>query len=166
MRLVNDKSLHALHHINRWGGWVKRPYSVLEHSILGAELLVAKGEDPRPFLLHDFEEVAFGDQVTHNKRRYMNARYHYDVDQWNAKMCAEQGITPSDLHSSSVKYVDHVMLHAEHLSVALIGDPVLFAAKPVTKDVTNRCVAIGFDAYRDVDYAIWRFWELYNVVNS
>lgn len=164
MPLLNDKRLHALHNVSRWGGWVKRPYSVLEHTLLGAELLMAKGElsSVRPFLLHDMEESQFGDITTHNKRKFMNARYYATVNRWNAELCGEVGIHPSDLSGQYVKYVDHVMLHAEHIGVAMVGDPELFSDKPTTLDVRDRCVAIRDDKYTDVNHAIHCFWELFN----
>ncbi len=163
MLLLNNKRLHALHNVSRWGGWVKRPYSVLEHTLLGAELVIAKGLDPKPFLLHDMEESEFGDITTHNKRKFMNGRYYATVDRWNADLCAESGIHPSRLVCPElVKYADHVMLHAEHLSVAMIGDPTLFDHKPATPDVTSRCVAIRDDKYQDVEYATHCFWEFFN----
>ena len=163
--LLTNERLRALHNVNRWGGWLLRPYSVLEHTLIGADMLEAKGETSsiRPFLLHDMEESEFlGDVRTHHKAKYLTAKYNYDVERWKQAMCLEAGIYLSELSGGWVKYADHSMLYAEHLTVAAPGDPVLFKGKPLDDDVRRACAAIEVHAYRNLSMAIARFWELFN----
>lgn len=160
--LLTNERLHALHNINRWGGWLYRPYGVLEHSVIGAQLLHEKGKDCRPFLLHDMEESEFGDITTPNKVKYTNGRYAREVDLWNADLCAEVGIHPSDLHSDDVNYVDYVMAHAEHLTVATRGDPAKYDHLEVNVDVNHAVRLIESTLYADRVRAAAKFWELFN----
>lgn len=165
MLLTNDR-LRALHNINRWGGWLKRPYSVLEHTLIGAKFMVAQGQDPKPFLLHDMEETEFGDLVAPNKRRYTNGTYRFDVDRWVDRLCAEAGIHSSELNNMDVKTTDHMMAHAEHLVVASRGDPKIFGGLPITPEVRWIMRAIDDDMYRGSHLAVDTFWGLYNAVRA
>lgn len=57
---------HGLAQINRWNGQARRPISVLEHSLVVAEL--CPKEARLPALLHDAHEAYFGDVATPTAR--------------------------------------------------------------------------------------------------
>lgn len=160
--LLTNERLCALHNVNRWGGWLHRPYGVLEHTVIGAELLHRNGRNCRAFLLHDMEESEFGDITTPNKSRYTNGRYSHDVDLWNATLCAETDVNVHDLHCAEVNYMDYVMAHAEHLTVATRGDPDKYDHLEVNTDVNRAMHLIGLALYSDRVRAAAKFLELFN----
>lgn len=162
MHLLTTERLYALHNVNRWGGWLHRPYGVLEHTVIGAQLLRDTDKDCRPFLLHDMEESEFGDITTPNKAKYTNGRYNREVDRWNAELCAETGVNVHHLHSDDVNYTDYVMAHAEHLTVATRGHPEKYDHLRINPDVSRACTLIVGKVYADPIRAVAHFWELFN----
>ena len=144
----------AAANVNRYNGWTSRPYSILEHSVIGAKIAIRKGCSPKPFLLHDMEETEFTDMITPHKVKYMNAKYHVDVAKWNAALCKECGLSPSALSSPMVKLVDAIMLAAETRSVTAKG----WVAPMVSPfDVAFAKDAIHSGEYRDAE-SFWRMW--------
>ncbi len=162
LKVLTNERLHALHNVNRWGGWLHRPYGVLEHTVIGAELLHRNGRNCRAFLMHDMEESEFGDITTPNKSRYTNGRYARDVDAWNAVLCAETDVNIHHLHSAEVNYMDYVMAHAEHLTVATRGDDAKYDHLEINTDVNRACLEIESAVYADFVRAAAKFWELFN----
>ena len=160
--LLTNERLYALHNINRWGGWLHRPYGVLEHTVIGAELLHRNGKNCRAFLLHDMEESEFGDITTPNKAKYTNGRYAYAVDRWNAELCAETDVNIHHLHSDDVNYMDYVMAHAEHLTVATRGHPAKYDHLEINVDVRRAERLIQSTLYADRVRAAAKFRELFN----
>ncbi len=69
---------HALAHINRFGGHTDTPYSVAEHSLGVANMLLRSTGDTRTALfglLHDASEAYLGDMVRPLKRQIPAYRY-------------------------------------------------------------------------------------------
>ncbi len=158
MKLLTNERLHAASMINRWGGWVKRPYSILEHSVIGAAIAQEYFDaDPRPFLLHDLHETEIvGDVPTPHKPLYLNSQYHVAVEDFDNRLWAETGVSPD--HPVTTE-VDRIMAAAEHFEVAVRGDPkydsmtghldVQFA-----RHLINSCAYAG-------SHTITSFWELW-----
>jgi hypothetical protein len=136
MSLITEDRLRALAMINRWGGWVKRPYSVLEHTVTGARQLRDEGLPWKEFLLHDLEESEFGDIITPVKDLIPPGSIYYTrVARFNHKLHVETGIWPDGGD------MDVDMAHAEHLTVAVKGDPK-YDARPMTDRVKRLCAEI------------------------
>lgn len=155
MKLLCDERLAVLGRINRWGGWVYRNYSVLEHTVIGGVLLDRKGIDPRPFLLHDFEESEFGDIIAPVKAWIpANGEYHIQVFEFNRRLQHETGVVPDG------GKMDEVMAHAEHLKVAIRGDR-RFDAEPLSVQKIGACDLIDACEYALTPAAIRRFNQLW-----
>lgn len=115
-KLITTERLCALARINRWGGWVRRDYSVLEHEVIGALTLRHFGHPYAAFLLHDHEESEFGDIVKPVKELCASTAYRIAVEDFDARLWAETGVRPDG------GWMDEYMAHAEHLTVAIRGD--------------------------------------------
>lgn len=159
MKLLCDERLAVLGRINRWGGWVHRNYSVLEHTVIGGVLLDRKGIDPRPFLLHDLEESEFGDIIAPVKALIpSDSEYHIQVFEFNCRLTHETGVTPMG------GMMDQVMAHAEHLTVAIRGDR-RFDAEPTSPQVDEARDLINCGTYDNTPTAIrcfnriWQRWS-------
>lgn len=134
--LITDDRLRALSRINRWGGWVTRDFSVLEHEVIGAMILRSKGEPYKPFLIHDHEESEFGDIIAPVKAICSTTTYLLRVDEFNTRLIRETGIVPDG------GWMDQCMAHAEHLTVAVRGDPK-FNDMPLTNEVRQAVMMIN-----------------------
>jgi hypothetical protein len=86
--VVDTRRLNAAAHIARWRGWTKRPYSILEHMVVGAEVMRRLGysRDAQAwFLLHDMHETeVIGDVPTPDKAAYCNEDFHRACDAFDA----------------------------------------------------------------------------------
>ena len=122
--LITDDRLWALARINRWGGWVHRDYSVLEHEVVGAVTLRHFGYPYAAFLLHDHEESDFGDIIAPVKAICMTTAYRLKVEDFNTRLHQETGVEPDG------GWMDAYMAHAEHLTVAIRGDRKFDGVEP------------------------------------
>lgn len=122
--LITDDRLWALARINRWGGWVHRDYSVLEHTVIGALTLRHFGHPYAAFLLHDHEESEYGDVLKPVKDLFASTAYHLVVDHYNMVLEQETGVKPDG------GWMDGYMSHAEHLTVAIRGDRKFDGVEP------------------------------------
>lgn len=158
MTLLTNDRLMALSRINRWGGWVKWDYSVLMHTVIGAERLQREGLPHKPFLLHDFEESEFSDVISPTKDLIPPGSVYYTrVARFNQRLYEETGMRPDGGE------MDVDMAHAEHLSVASKGDPLSYAGRPVSERVDDlyRGILLMEDRHvHEVWIAAW--WELWN----
>ena len=114
--------------ISRWGGWVRSPWSVLDHTITGALVMTHLKNPPmiiRAWLLHDVEETEFmGDVPTPHKERFCNDAYHEAVTDFVRRLAVETSVrifSPATI--TAVKRVDEIMLRAEYATVSLKVDP-------------------------------------------
>ena len=114
--LITDDRLWALARINRWGGWVNRDFSVLEHEVVGALTLQRFGHPYSGFLIHDHEESEFGDIISPVKYMCTTTTYSLAVEDFNQRLWAETSVRPDG------GLMDGYMAHAEHLTVAIRGD--------------------------------------------
>lgn len=118
MKLLTEDRLNVLHRLPRWCGWTRWHYSVLDHSVIGGLWLDKQEKDPRPFLLHDFEESEFGDVISPVKKHIPATSWYFEmVDQFDRQLLRETGVDPDG------GQLDEMMTHAEHLAVAVRGDP-------------------------------------------
>lgn len=158
MTLLTNDRLMALSRINRWGGWVKWDYSVLMHTVIGAERLQREGLPHKPFLLHDFEESEFGDVISPTKDLIPpGSVYHTRVARFNQRLFEETGVAPEG------GQMDVDMAHAEHLSVAIKGDPLSYAGRPVSErvgDLRDSIEILRGDFNHESCVGAW--WDLWN----
>jgi hypothetical protein len=125
--LTRDR-IEALNKINRYNGWLKRDYSVLEHTLVGVKQMSIRKESHRDqmgFLLHDVEETEFGDIIRPVKNQFLGADYHAAVRDWNTKLVKEVGtehVTLYNLRSHAVNKMDDDMIAAELVTVAKVTD--------------------------------------------
>lgn len=138
---VRDRA-RVLMKICRFAGRTKRFYSVLEHTVLGVEVMENLGyshDDRKAFLYHDFEESEFGD-IIRPVKRLLPPSYHAMVARWNESFAATVGISNSHLlHGVTVNMIDDAMLATELELLALIDD----TNHPF--DIKNR---VHFECYR------------------
>lgn len=152
--------------INRWNGWLHRPYSVLEHSVVGAGAMLAHNHGARAvlsFLLHDFEESEFGDWPAPAKALHTTDDYRADVAEFNLYLARSVGLEPHDFESPAVKQVDHAMAWAESHSVALLGDPAHFKITYPANSLPGLCLQLIIEKNTDLKAT---FWEIFNACRT
>lgn len=153
--LLTPARIEQAANICRWQGRVKRHYSILEHSIVGAWTLRSHGYDVdavRSFLLHDLEETEFvGDIPTPDKAIYMNSDYFRDVRVWENRLFIECGVKRN---LPVIEMMDEVMAQAEYASVSLVPNE-----SPRTDPMIRWCrVMIDADEFGTPD----QWWNLWN----
>jgi hypothetical protein len=160
MKLLTRNRIEALAKINRYAGWTTRPFSVLEHSVIGAKLTPNRVLR-NAFLLHDMHETEFGGDITSPvKRKYISAQYHLDVKTWDLDLAVETHVPYSAIDGDEVHYIDALMLAAETRSICAKKDFV--AEIPVGGymlcDLAKEI--IKSEAYAG-DNAITAFWQMW-----
>lgn len=127
--IITLDRITAAANINRWRGWTKRPYSILEHMVIGTEAMEACGypvSAQRMFLLHDMHETEIiGDVPTPDKRAYCNDTFHLDCEKFDADMYRLLGWSFTDADYMACRYVDNQMLIVENRYIASRGDKTL-----------------------------------------
>lgn len=119
--LLTKDRVRALANLNRWNGWTRRPYSVLEHSLIGFKVLRDMGysrEAQRGFLLHDLHETEFSEIITPVKQDFVTHEYHVAVAGWDDMLCRSLGELTGITRGEDVAHMDLVMRDAESVSVA------------------------------------------------
>lgn len=153
--LLTTARIEQAANICRWRGRVRRHYSVLEHSVIGAWVLRELGYDHnavRSFLLHDLEETEFcGDIPTPDKAAYMNADYFRDVREWESALYAE---TEVKRNIPVIELMDEIMMQAEFATVSLVEND-----NPRT-DHTIRLARVMIDSDEFGTPEQW--WQLWN----
>lgn len=119
MPLLTRERLEAAAHINRWRGWTKRPYSILEHQLIGAQvmsyLVFPTTIDIRSFLVHDLHETeVIGDVPTPDKKRYCNTLFDMACEDFDMRLGAELNLPPMWWRNDPVKWMDKQMLLVEN----------------------------------------------------
>lgn len=164
MLLTQDR-INALSRISRFAGWTNRPYSVLEHSLIGAKILAESNAVPVPtiraFMLHDMHETAFGGDITTPiKRKYLGQDYRDDVRTWDRDLATETGIPLHTIEGLAVKSTDAVMLAAETRTVSTIG---WIAPIPEhCEDEVKRAEQIIRQEFYQGDLAVIAFWQMWS----
>lgn len=166
--VVTRGRTEALAKVNRWGGWTTRPYSVLEHSVIGASVLLQDGEALMAlvFLLHDYEEAEFGDIITPIKRLYMNTDYDLAVERFNIHLFDQAGVDAMLVRHPVVKRMDEEMVWAEHHTIATRGDPRFDGTYPDTVTSIHARDLIESEVFARSEDAIRKFWELYHELTN
>lgn len=117
--IITDERLIAASRTYRFGGWTTRPYSILEHMVIGAIRLKEEGFNAAAwggFLLHDIEETELvGDVQSPHKDKYMNQLYFLHVKDFNVDLAAEAGMGSKRLDSPMVKKMDDDLWRVEAL---------------------------------------------------
>ena len=160
--LVTIKRIEALSMINRFNGWLDRPYSVLEHTVIGVTMLRhedAHVDDQRGFLFHDIEESAFTDMIRPHKEKYMTPLYDVDVAAWNLDLCSGHGMKLSQITSPLVAEMDNRMLAAEIKAVARVVDPKYPYNEHLHGDIYSM---IRMGSFSDRNDAVDGFWAHYH----
>ena len=153
--LLTRGRIEQAQHICRWRGRVKRHFSILEHSVIGAWVLKTLGYDidaVRSFLLHDLEETEFcGDIPTPDKAVYMNSDYFRDVREWENRLFIECGVKRN---IPVIELMDEIMCRAEHATISLVPDDT-----PRTDPTIRLCrVMIDADEFGTPEQW-WQLWE-------
>ena len=160
--LITTKRIDAMSFINRYNGWTDRPFSILEHTVIGTTMLRhenAHEDDQRGFLFHDVEESAFTDMIRPHKEKYMNDQYDIDVAEWNADLCAGHGMKLSQITSPLVTEMDDRMLAAEIKCIARITDPKHPYDEHLHGDIRTM---IQLKTFGTPDLAVAGFWVHYH----
>lgn len=115
---------HALSHVCRYGGHVRRFYSVAQHSVLAAQ--AAPPEFALEALLHDASEAYIGDMVSPLKRMIPAFQ---EIEDGIMRAVAQRYGIPASM-SPEVKAIDTALLADEvH---ALMADPPAMWSTPLT----------------------------------
>jgi hypothetical protein len=158
--LLTEERINALSRINRFAGWTCRPYSVLEHSLIGAKLLDEDGYAQhwkRAFMLHDLHETAFGGDITTPvKTKYMSAQYHADVQLWDTELSVETGVPPC---TEIVKWMDKLTLAAETRTVFTGNWTAPMSG--VDRTTVSRAMAMIDHGLFSGDDAVKSFWTMW-----
>lgn len=164
--LLTRERVQALARINRYTGWTSRPYSVLEHSVIGAKL-VLPGVVQRAFLLHDMEESAFGDIISPVKRKYMPPQYYADVEAWVRDLAAETKVPYDAIDGDEVHILDATMMAAETRTI-YVGENRHIEARGWVAPIPTGCDGLVSWAQRLItteeyagDRAITAFWQMW-----
>lgn len=163
--LLTQERIKALSYENRFGGWTNRPYSVLEHSVIGAKILAESNAVPVPtiraFLLHDMHETAFGGDITTPiKRKYLGQDYHDDVRTWDRDLATETSVPLHLIEGLAVKFTDAVMLAAETRTVST-GGWIAPIPEHYEDEVQRAQELIRYEFYRG-DLAVQAFWQMWS----
>jgi len=117
----------AMSHISRWRGWTDRPFSILEHSMIGYEVATWfkwPEIECKKWLLHDVHETEIiGDVPTPDKKIYCNESYHAACGSFDATLSFEFDLPVTWMRSPYVKRMDRMMRDVEHDTIATIADP-------------------------------------------
>lgn len=114
--LLTKARIQALSRINRFNGWTSRPYSVLEHTVLGAAALErsdAHKDVVRAFLLHDVHETEFGDEVRPVQRDYPNPSLIQAKLDYDHVLYGQCGISSTLIGCNIVANMDNLMCSIE-----------------------------------------------------
>lgn len=116
--IINTRRLNAAANIARWRGWTKRHYSILEHMVVGAEVMRRLGysrEAQAWFLLHDMHETeVIGDVPTPDKVAYCNADFHRACDAFDMEMRNTLNISLTADTLADVAFIDTQCAIMEH----------------------------------------------------
>ena len=128
MQIITENRIAAASHITRWRGWVNRSFSILDHMVIGAEILRFIGRSDRvvkQFLVHDMHETQFvGDITTPDKARYCNGQYHRDVTDFDFALGDEMGWSGERWWMNAhVKSMDEIMKRVENVEVRVKALP-------------------------------------------
>ena len=169
-RLLTPERINALSHLSRWRGWTKRPYSVLEHCCVGANVLQwfkwSSGLQ-RKWWLHDLHETEIvGDVPTPDKHEYMNQRFDIAVEEFDTALGNEVEFGPKWWRDKTLKKIDRCMLLVENDQLATRKDPLL--CKPDYNDpmVTGMYRLIDQRVYDDQAKAVTKLWMDWTRVND
>ena len=92
---MDHQRLNAAANIARWRGWTSRHYSILEHMVIGTQILDERGASlpaQRMFLLHDMHETeVIGDVPTPDKKMFCNPLFHHACDAFDKQMYDSYG---------------------------------------------------------------------------
>lgn len=154
--LLTDERIAAAANINRFNGWTRRPYSILEHMVIGAMTMRHLDYHPmaiRAFLIHDMHETEIvGDVPTPDKALYMAPEYFEECARLDLHLCDSVGVDPMFLMSSEVKEIDAAMLAVES-DLLFTGDwrafhsndaAMEFAGRMITSEVCRGLRAIDY----------------------
>lgn len=118
MTILRIERIIAMGNLNRWNGWTVRPYSVLEHTVIGVELMRDSGIDQHAqlcFLMHDVHETEFcGDIPTPDKARFMGDDYTAAVEEFDTRLGAEVGLSGRWWRNPIIHDMDHAAKIAEN----------------------------------------------------
>ena len=127
--LLTENRLRAMCHLSRWRGWTVRPYSVGEHTAIGASVMMwfkYERSAIRAWWLHDMHETEIvGDVPTPDKRMYMSDRYADDVQVFDWRVGQEAGLDAVWPLWTSTKHVDRKMLCIENDLIVTRRDDTL-----------------------------------------
>lgn len=147
---------HALAHICRYGGHVKRHYSVAEHSVLVSQFV--HPDFAREALLHDAAEAYIGDMVRPLKRA-MQAFKDAEA-KVEAAVAQAFGLRTDEVTIAAWKEIDDRILIDE--TNELMANPGLYCEYDwFAKMVPLGAEILGYTPERAEQLFLLRFWELF-----
>lgn len=160
--IITPQRIDALNQINRWRGWTVRPFSVLEHTMIGWHVIdwfKWSDQAKRHWLMHDMHETEIvGDVPTPDKAAYMNAAYFQAVTEFDVTLAREVGFHMEWFDALPIKVTDRRMFIAENHLIASRADPT---APPY--DDRDPMVKMMADLIRSETYAgeaaVTAFWK-------
>lgn len=169
-KIATRERFTALCRINRWGGWTKRPYSVGEHTAIGAWVanwFKFRDDSIHHWWMHDMHETEIvGDVTTPQKHLYMNEMYFTDVADFDRQLGLGLNFRDGWWGDATIKRLDRKMLLVENDLIAVNPDPELPApdyTDALQKEIRSRilgryytCPDAVIDAYnRDAKMKGW-----------
>lgn len=173
-QIITRERLKALSQINRWRGWTRRPYSVGEHTAIGAYVMdwfKIGDKYVKRWWMHDMHETEIvGDVPTPDKAKYMRLSYDHAVEDFDTRLGEEMGLCdgrPLWWRCPKVKQMDRTMLLVENDFMAVNRDESLSrcdTSHPIVDMVIN---LIGAETFATPDRVIdlwnknvWKYgWE-------
>lgn len=145
MPLLTLDRVRAAANINRWRGWTKRPYSILEHQLIGAQVMLdVMGVDRelvRMFMVHDMHETeVVGDVPTPDKKLYCNTMFDIACENFDLDLATELNFPARWWSETAVKFMDRQMLLCENANMSTRQDPHIHAPEwtLVQKEIAKR----------------------------
>ena len=156
-QIVTQQRITALCNIARWRGWTNRPFSVGEHTAIGAAVMLWFGRPDthvKRWWMHDMHETEIvGDVPTPDKARYMNLDYETAIEEFDMRLGDQMGLGDFWWRDKAVKDFDRNMIIVENALIAMIGDPTLPAPDfkdPVQKMIRDLIIQKTFSDPSDV----------------
>lgn len=152
-KLITQERLRALCHLSRWRGWTVRPYSVGEHTAIGANVMRRMDlnrEIIKSWWLHDMHETEIGGDIPRpDKRVIVNDAYRDMVADFDHRIGIEAGL-PEGVWNCHyvVTGMDQMMLEVENDLITTRRD--LSLSKP---DYESRMVKMIRDLIHDATFS-------------
>lgn len=163
--IITDERIRAANNVMRWRGWTTRRYSILEHMVIGAQVMRRFGlsnECQKLFLLHDLHETEIiGDVPTPHKLLYCNTQFRADCMSFDTALWAECDLMPTTRALDAVSAMDRHMAAVEHDRICTLSHDDVTSYDP--HNPFHKAIAEAIrpsEPYNTI--SMW--WEMFNAV--